>query len=211
LAVDEKEGKAFVVSAGPLEVAEVDLARRFVEYHDLDQPASLLDRLRDVLEPAAEAKGADVGPTRSAELLEGGLIAVTGQDELPPVEGVRGPEDVVRPFGLRLIDTRAWTIRTIDSRSSYALAVADALVAANDTYDPVTGKTRANGLVAYSLEGRERFHLFGRQIVPRLQAAGRYAYASFYQPRHRTFVIDLNSGRIVHRLPTAEPPQLLVP
>jgi hypothetical protein len=211
LALDQEGERAFVVSAGRLEVAEVDLAGRSVRYHELDQRVSLLGRLRDLLEPAAEAKGADLGQTRSARWLGGGLIAVTGQDERPPVEGVRGPEQVVRPFGLRLIDTSGWTIRTIDSRSSQALAAADALVAANDAYDPVTGRSTANGLVAYSLEGRTRFHLFGHQIVPRLQAAGRYAYASFYQPRHRTYVIDLRSGRIAHRLPTAEPPQLLVP
>jgi hypothetical protein len=210
LAVDEERGKAFIVSAGPLEVAEVDLAGRTVKYHELDWRVSLLGRLRDALEPAAEAKGASLGATRSARWLGGGLIALTGLDERPPVEGVRGPEEVVRPFGLRLIDTSAWTIRTLDSRSSSALAVADALVVANEIYVPVTDKTHATGLVAYSPDGRRLFHLFGQQIVPRLQAAGHYAYASFYQPRHRTYVIDLRSGRIVHRLRTAEPPQLLV-
>jgi hypothetical protein len=210
LAIDEERGRAFIVSAGPLEVAEVDLGGRTVKYHDLDQRVSLLGRLRDALEPTAEAKGADLGATRSARWLGGGLIAVTGQDERPPVAGVRGPEEVVRPFGLRLIDTGAWAIRTIDSRSSYSVATADALVVANDTYVPLTGETHATGLVAYSPDGRRLFHLFGQQIVPRLQVAGHYAYASFYQPRHRTCVIDLRSGLIVHRLRTAEPPQLLV-
>jgi hypothetical protein len=82
---------------------------------------------------------------------------------------------------------------------------------ASDLYEPVSGETRANGLVGYDFEGRRLFHLFGHRIMPRLQTAGRYAYATFYQPRHCTYVIDLRGGGIVRRLPTARAPILLEP
>jgi hypothetical protein len=36
------------------------------------------------------------------------------------------------------------------------------------------------------------------------------AYASFYQPRHRTAVVDLRTGRVLRELPTAQPPRLVV-
>ena len=64
LAVDPTGARALVVpAAGP--VAEVDLASGRVRYHDVHEPVSLLGRLRNWLEPAAEAKTAE-GSERQA-------------------------------------------------------------------------------------------------------------------------------------------------
>ena len=76
LAVEPGGKRALVVPAGN-RVAEVDLETLGVRYHDLAEPVSLLGRLRDWLEPAAQAKSSD-GPDRNAVWLPGGLVAVSG-------------------------------------------------------------------------------------------------------------------------------------
>jgi hypothetical protein len=57
--------RAFIVPADKT-VAEVSLHNLAVEYHTLAEPVSLLGRLRNWLEPSAEAKVLD-GPQRKAE------------------------------------------------------------------------------------------------------------------------------------------------
>src|SRR6187200_2951149 len=85
LAVDPAGGRVLVVpAAGP--VAEVDLASGRVGYHDVHEPVSLLGRLRNWLEPAAEAKTAE-GPERQAVWVGDHLVAVSGQDTHQTAKG----------------------------------------------------------------------------------------------------------------------------
>ena len=44
-----------------------------------------------------------------------------------------------------------------------------------------------------------------RRHVVQVQYASHYADAVTYRPRHKTFVIALRTGRVVRRLPTAQP------
>ncbi len=68
---------------------------------------------------------------------------------------------------------------------------------------------RNRGLALLDENGqRRRTVLRGRRLV-QVQAAGRYAYAVAHEPRHRTYVVDLRSGRVVKTLPTAQPGRLL--
>jgi hypothetical protein len=104
LAVDDLGRRVFVVAAGEALVAEVDLRSGRVVYHQLREHVSLLGRVRDWLEPPAQAKASE-GATRAARWLGNGL-SVAGQDEFA--------DGRVQPFGLRLIDTADWTWRTPD-------------------------------------------------------------------------------------------------
>jgi hypothetical protein len=108
LAVDAAGRRAFVVAPGV--VGEVRLDDLAVSYHRLERQTSLLDRVRDWLEPAAEAKDA-TGPVRTALRLPGGKLAVAGQ-------------------GVRIVDTRSWRVREIDARAD-ALRMADGLLLAS--------------------------------------------------------------------------------
>jgi hypothetical protein len=74
---------------------------------------------------------------------------------------------VVAPAGLRLIDSRAWTVRTIDEQVSFALLAGDVLLG--------VGASEI-GLVAYDLHGTKRFQLLrGRSPAP-LRTFGSRAY-----------------------------------
>jgi hypothetical protein len=190
LAVDPTGRLAYVV--GPGVVAEVDLASLRVAYHDLKPSASVLARLLEWLEPPAHAKGAS-GPTRSARWLTGGLLAVAGSDE----EFV-GEQNRVRAAGLSLVDTRDWSVRTIDRDAADVRVAGDVLLATGSSWEPGASKPDAIGLVAYGFDGRRRFGLLrGREVWVRHVVANR-AYVDVAGSSRSGFslrVIDLRSGR----------------
>jgi hypothetical protein len=176
LTVDASAHRAFVVPpAGP--VAQVELPSLGVSYHPPSRRRSLLARLRTWLEPTADAKGAG-GPTRIAAWAGNGLIAVSGRNGLSPA-------------GLALIDTRRWRVRSVDP-SAEGFALAGRLILA-------WGR---EGLNAFDLDGRRRFHLSGPGGVPGVSVYGRRAYVPF-AGRHNeidgvlTRVVELPSGRVV--------------
>jgi hypothetical protein len=200
LAVDEPGGRAFVMAAGAPLMAEIDLRGGVVSYHELHERVSLLRRLRDWLEPAAHAKDSE-GALRSARWLGNGRLAVSGEGETA--------DGRVRSFGLRLVDASDWSWRVVDADADYVVHARDTLLVAGVDWDPATGRTTGHGLTAYALDGERRFHRFGDRPVRRLQAVGRYAYATLAGQR-RSHVIDLRTGRTVQMLRTATPPTLLV-
>jgi hypothetical protein len=190
LAADPQGGHAYVVGAGP--VADVDLASLAVSYHDLTRPISLLGRLRDWLDPAAYAKEVS-GPTRTASWLGDGVLAVAGSDETPSGQ--------VRPAGLSLIDTRHWSVRTIDRGATDVSVAGDLLLATSSA---------ATGLTAYAFDGTTRFRAFdGRQAwIEALD--GRRAYVGVVRPgatADTTRVLDLATGRATNG---SAPPRLLL-
>jgi hypothetical protein len=193
--VEERAGRAFVVSATSARVAEVDLAGGDVNYHGLREHRSIVARLLDVLEPPAEAKLTE-GSFRMAYCLGDGKIAVSGWDERGPERRGWRPD----PFGLRLIDTDDWSIRTLDRQANYFFAAGRALLTT----------PRRNGLIAYTSAGERAFELFRGRAVSNVQAAGRYAYAYFHRTR-RTYVVDIRRGEVVRVLSTKYQPVLLVP
>jgi hypothetical protein len=89
-------------------VAAVDLLSLTASYHRPTAAVSALGRLNAWLQPSAEAKGDD-GPVRRAQWLGRGLLLVSGSN-------VRGTTTDVEsePAGVDLIDTRRWTVRTLD-------------------------------------------------------------------------------------------------
>jgi hypothetical protein len=174
--VDPNRRRAYLVSAGV--VADVDLDTLAVAYHELREPVSLFRRALTWLVPAAQAKTYHREHHRTL-WLGGGLIASYGSevtyDGGRPVSG--------HALGLRLIDTRDWTVRMVDEQVSHALLAGDVLLAAGD------------GLVAYNLNGTKRFQLFrGRRAVP-IEGYADRAWIEVGRPLFQ--VVDVRTGRVL--------------
>jgi hypothetical protein len=167
LTVDRAGRRAFVVAPGL--VAEIDLRDLTVRYHALERQRSLLERVREWIDSAAQAKQS-TGPVRSAIWLETGAMAVYGA-------------------GLSLVDTRRWTVSDVDRRATDVRRAGDLLLA--------TGAKR--GLIAYGVDGGERFRLFDRETVFVSQVYAGRAYVGA-AGRDRLRVVDLAAGRAVGEL-----------
>jgi hypothetical protein len=194
LAVDRAGKRAFIVTAGR-SVAEVSLKNLAIEYHDLSEPVSLLGRLRNWIEPSAEAKLIE-GPQREAAWLGNGVIAVSGAD-YSTVTGANGEPDVhVQAAGLSLIDTTDWSIRTVDEGPSDFALFDSTLLAFGDTSwgDPTA---TGIGLAGYDLRGRELFQVLQGRRVGWLEASGDLAYVVLDD--RRRVVVDAVSGHILAR------------
>lgn len=194
LAVNRAGTRALVVRAGGA-VADIELAAGRVVYREVREPVSLLGRLRNWLEPSAEAK-AQEGPERQAAWLWGDFVAVSGQDAHRPSGQ---DQEQTSPAGLVLIDIRDWTKRMIDERATQFSFSGGTLLAYGTTWDSATQKTNGMGLSAYGVDGGKRFHLFANEPVYFVQVSGPYAYV-WRGTGAPPVVIDLQSGRIVHTL-----------
>jgi hypothetical protein len=194
LAVNPAGTRALVVPAEG-RVAEIDLAAGQVVYRTARVPVSLLGRLRNWLEPAAEAKARE-GPERQAAWLWGDFVAVSGQDAQR-----LGGQDQERTTagGLALIDIRNWRKRTLDERATQFSFSGGTLLAYGTTWNSETQKTTGMGLSGYGMDGRKRFHLFADAPVYFLQTSGPYAYV-WRGTSVPPAVVDLQSGQIVRTL-----------
>jgi hypothetical protein len=185
------DGRRALIVPGGARVLEVDLRTLAVTERELSEPVSLLGQLRSWLDPAAAAKGPLEGPARSAAWVSSDHVAVAGWNYRPTGERTM----VSEAAGLRLIDTRNWTVRTLAQDASSALVAHDTLLAFGGTHGQ---RRRGTGLQAFGLDGRERFHLLGDRFVAVVTAVGRYAYVSEQSQAHtRIQVIDITSGRVV--------------
>jgi hypothetical protein len=173
-------------------VVEVDVRRRRVTHHRLTTATSLLDRLRDLVEPRAEAQPA-AGPVRTATWLAPGVIAVAGRDWHVSWRADGGLGQRSRAAGLQLIETRGWQTRTLDEEASGFRAAHGLLL------------TVHAGLTAYRADGRAAFQLFGNRPVELVASAGSLAYVR--ADSGALHVVDLAAGRIIATVP--QPPRLL--
>jgi len=186
LAVDPVGRRAFVVAQSV--VAEVDLRTLTVAYRTLERPASLLSRLWSWLEPVASAKQTS-GYHRYARWLGGDRLAVSGTD---------AEQGKIRYHGLRIVDTRTWSVETADQDAASFVVTTDLLFAWGDRI----------GLAAFDFDGEKRFHLFDGasawpELIHRDRAFVRLAGAEPLQ------IVDLATGSIVGV--RAEPlPRLLI-
>ena len=205
LAVDPDGGRVFVV--GPHVTAEVDLDSLAVSYHEPHASTSLLARLRDWLEPPASAKGAS-GPVRTARWLGGGLLAVAGSDQ-----ELVGERNRIRAAGLSLLDTRDWSVHTIDRDASDVRVAGDVLLATGWSWEPSAREPDAIGLVAYGLDGHRRWRRFGGQEAWIRHVFEGHAYVDVSDARSRSIsvrAVDLASGRVAHGTLSESAPSLLL-
>jgi hypothetical protein len=210
LAVDGAGGRAFVVAAGT-PVAEVDLATLRVTYHGLSRPASLLRRLAGWFVPAAEAKLAS-GPLRSACWLGGGLLAVWGSDARVVKDAGGEPTVQETPSGLKLVDTRSWTVRQLHPEAT-AVRWHDGRLLAFGVRWYEQERPGGIGLTIYGPGDRRPAQLVKNRPVHELRVNGDLAYAitwgSTDLQKSEVAVVDLASRR-VRTTVRGEPPYLLL-
>jgi len=182
LAVDRSSGRAFVVQA-QAPVAEVDLSTFQVRSHPLGL--------------GARAADAVVGPTRHALWLGHGLLAVTGSDSSSSTgdpEG--GGSGRAAAAGLTLVDTRRWSARTIDARTTDVVLVSDTLLASTFLPDSLSQTTLGSGLTGYSVDGGRKFHIHGEAPITGVQPLGTKALVGRL---NGATLIDARSGRELRR------------
>lgn len=206
LAVSPDGRRAAVVDPTGL-VAEVELESMAVRYHELGEPISLLGRLRNWLEPPAYAKASD-GPFRRAVWLDDFVVAVSGMNARAGVDASGSLDERDDPAGLKLIDSRTWTVRTLDPAASGFSVTGELVLAYGALWDPSGQRFKGAGLAAYSRDGRPGFRLLRGEAVSSVQTAGRYAYAVVERGGpvldSRLYVVDLVSGRVLGELKADE-------
>jgi hypothetical protein len=188
LVVDEVGQRALVVSGRA--VAEISLNDLAIEQHTLSEPVSLLGRLRDWLEPTAHAKLVD-GPWRNGTWIGDGLLAISGEDYSS--EG--GRHHHADPAGISIVDTRDWSVRTIDDDSVSVVATEHAIVG--------HGGYEFGGVTGYDKGGEKRFELL-RHTSVWLQVVGGLVYA-VHESSKRFTIIDPALGRVIGKATTKEP------
>jgi hypothetical protein len=205
LAVDVAENRAFVIPPdGP--GAEVDLGSLAVSYHPLAEPRSLGRRLAAWLTPTAEAKGIN-GPALTARWLGDGFVAVAGSAESAVHEN-GGLHVSARPLGLRILDTRDWSVAPLDGGADSFTAGDGFLLATGSSWSSDSQNQTGMGLAIYGADRTRRFQLLaGRAAWVGFVYRGR-AYVSVYDQSALT-IIDLASGRIVGARRAAAPWPLL--
>jgi hypothetical protein len=191
--VDPESGRMYVVAARGLLVAELDIASGAVSYHSLGASAS---------------KGNIDVWWRTAAWAGDGRIAVTG-DHWPRPRG-RLPDGPV-PFGIRMIDTRSWSIDTLDPRPDSMHVAGGTVLASGTRWFDAGRRSKSTGLLAFDETGRRAFARFRGEMVALLGSRGRLGYV--WVRRTRTaHVIDLDSGRTINRIVTGRgSPNLLSP
>jgi hypothetical protein len=195
IAVDPATERAFVVGGGA-PVAEVDLRRLALSYHDVRSSTSFLGRLIDWFVPAAAAKGPIAGPVRQAVWLGDGKLAIAGVD-VDVVAHQFGIDVNTQPFGLKVVDTRTWTARMLDERATGFAAAASALLAYAGSYDDQYRPTGGIGLAGYTLDGKRLFHTFGDETLFWAEVIGSAAYVA---PEGTIVGVDVASGKVVRSL-----------
>jgi hypothetical protein len=187
LAVDPESRRAFVVT-GSL-AAEIDLRNLAVSYHTLEHKPSFLSRLWNWLEPAAVAKQWN-GHVREARWLGDDLVAVSGTDT---------EESRMQPAGMLVVDTRGWSVRTIDRGATWFEVAGDALLAMGDGWDATTERATGIGFVAYGFDGGKRFQVFDGQLAWLALVYGGRAYVGI-SGQEELRAIDLATGSVVTTL-----------
>ena len=189
LTVDPTGRRAYVVAARdrPL-VASVELASGQVEYH---QPAEA---------PAARAaKGNVDARLRDARWLGSDSIAVTGFRSRPARRGSRFPPPE-EPYGVRLIDTSDWTIRTLAEKPNQLWTAGDRLLAQGSTWSRGWRHRDSTGLLGFDADGRPLFTRFPGQEVLVAGATDTHAYV-WLRATKRLHVLDLDDGHTLRKMP----------
>jgi len=152
VAVDDAGRVAYVVDPGWL-VAAVDLGTLRVSYH---RPLrTLVSRIASWLTPVAEAKGLN-GPVRTARWLGDGLVAVSGSNQTA-VRKKGGTVYSGNPAGVSVLDTRAWSVRTIDPEGNSATIGEGILLTTGGRWSSTGSSSR--GVAAYGPDGALRWVL----------------------------------------------------
>jgi hypothetical protein len=197
LAVDPEGGRAFVVAADA-PIAEVDLGSLRVTDRRLRQPVSLLRRLAHWLVPPAEAK-LSAGTYRAACWLGDGRLAVWGGESRVAGDAPAELRQEHLPSGLKLVDTRTWTVRPVDPAAAAARWEAGRLLTFGGAWDAEAQRERGVGVTVHGPGERRPVHLLGTRLVldARLHGDLLYAEVDTGNELFGRVVVSLRSGRVV--------------
>jgi hypothetical protein len=212
LAVTPGGERAFLVGGAGV-VAEVDLHTLAVSYHSPQRARSFASRIGSWLVPAAQAKGAD-GPWMHARWLGNGVIAVTGARYHLVRPESRGLRQIVEPAGLRLIDTRRWTQRTLDERAGGFTLAGDTIIAYGVRSEWVGTQPTLEGMgvAAYGPDGAKRFEALAGEPIGLVQASSGRGYAWRSEPgsQRKVVVIGVADGQVEGEVTLEHPTWLLL-
>jgi hypothetical protein len=194
--------RAYVVAADGRLVAEVDLSAWRLAYHEASEARSAWQGLGELIEPPAYAKGPLKSSTRDAQVLPGGAIVVTGED----MDATDEAQDVkTTAYGVRLIDPRSWTSRTVDHDAQAVTVAGGVVLARRWSCRGCINALPSIGLRGYDTAGQLQFTRFPDAEVSVLGAAGGHAYVGVRRNRaHRIHVIERETGNTVRALPYRE-------
>jgi hypothetical protein len=190
LAVSPDGSRAFVASPGQL--AAIDLRTFGVSYHRLGAARRL-------------QKGASEGKFR-AVLVAGDRLLVTGSDYTTSVNSEGIPREEPHPVGLQLVDTRDWSVKTIDPATSAAVVSSNAIFATSVAWNPKLSRTVGGGATIYDLSGAKRAHIFKGQEIYAV-ALGSRAFVS--RDGQRYTIVSTTTGRIVRTVNGSMPEPLV--
>ena len=204
LAVDPAGDTAYVLDDSGL-VAQISLRALSVSYHQLGE-GSLLARLSAWLTPPAEAKGLN-GPMLTAQWLGDGLIALTGTSESAVKQKDGNTVFSSAPAGVRVIDTNAWSERTLDPQADSAVISDGLLLASGGSWrsDGNTTTSSGEGLAAYGPDETLRWHIDAGETITVLAAYGSRALIQKIDTgptyvQEPVQLIDLATGRTLRTL-----------
>lgn len=195
LAVDPGREHAYVFAADA-PVADIDLRTMRVTYHRLEP---LFLGPGEAVGAEAQRKSAVWARNRRAIWLTGGHVIVSGRDYV----AAAGEDFASIPAGAILVDTARWSSCLLDDDASGAALVAERLLAYGPG-SPVSRELQGVGLRAYTVEGRETFHLLEREQVWDVHGARDFAYVRTPSAVH---VLDVDSGKVVNEI--VPPPDLV--
>jgi len=142
------------------------------------------------------------GPERRVVWLGNGRLAVTGVDSQALVDTKGQEQELDSPTGLKLIDTRNWSVRRLDHTTSSITFSGGVLFAFGTSWDSRTSTMSGSGLTAYDAGGRELYHRYGRQPIGGVEAVPRGVLVGGNQGssvfRHED-VLEPRSGRVLGR------------
>jgi hypothetical protein len=211
LALDPDGAHAYVLGTDGV-VADVNLRSRAVAYHSLTQPRSLAARLGAWLVPTAEAKQL-IGPALDATWLGDGLVAVAGT-RYDATTGKNGETQFATPLGLRIVDVRSWTQRTLDAGAAGFAIAEDALLAygVRSEWSQTTQSISGMGVTAYGTDGSTRFHVLPSVPVGYVQVNGSRAYGWVDDEANAWHIVvfDVAAGTVERDLTLAHPTRLLI-
>jgi hypothetical protein len=200
LLVDPAAGHAYVASPDDV-LADVDLSTLQVTYHDLTPAPSLLDRLRSTFDTAAGAKAVS-GRSRTLQIVGDHLLALTGEDDSP---------GKTRGAGVRLIDTRDWSVRMLDKDAAEVWADGDVLVTSRFTLKH-GARPPTTTLRSYAVDGHLLYERSLPNTLPNVWVLGpRIVLTSTDRKQPGLVVLNAADGRGRHVVQNVGYPEAVVP
>lgn len=142
------------------------------------------------------------GPQRQAVWLGDSRLAVTGVDYEASVDSSGQEQETDTPTGLKVIDTRNWSVRTLDHTTSSAVYSSGVLFAFGTSWNSRTSTMSGSGLTAYDAHGHKLYHRYGDQpistvdpVPPGVLVGGNQGSSVL---RHQD-LLEPRSGRLIGR------------